>query len=76
MPTESSAVHLLIKLELDVSSEMVLNAAKECGITMKSTTDYYLSGAPRLEFMVQFADLNDFEISSRVENLARKLKSC
>jgi GntR family transcriptional regulator/MocR family aminotransferase len=73
MPSESSAVHLLIQLDLNVNAEVVLDAAKECGMTFKSTSNYYLSGAPKLEFMVQFANLNDSEIFDRVKSLAHKL---
>lgn len=73
-PHESSAVHLMMTLNVRASQLDVLQAAAESGLTILSTENHYMHGRkPALEFLVRFSTLIDEEIDSRVKLFAHRL---
>ncbi len=73
-PHESSAVHLMMTLNIRASQLDVLQAAAESGLTILSTENHYMYGRkPALEFLVRFSTLVDEEIDNRVKLFAHRL---
>lgn len=69
-----SGLHMLLRLRSELGSAELVQRAREAGVGLIATTEYY-SGPPReAEFVLGYADLNERKIEEGVKRLARILK--
>ncbi len=75
-PNFSAGLHQLVRFGKAFESRetMLLTAAKDAGLPMVSTIDYYIKSPIRGEFIVSFSTLSSQEIKTSVKSFAKGLR--
>ena len=66
---DNAGINILIRLKTDKSDQEILSAAKELGISIASTSPFYLGTAPAGEFLLNYGGLSEETIKEGVRRL-------
>ena len=71
----TSGLEILVKVNLPVTEQLVLDISERCGISFVSTSSYYLNCPKHLEFMVPFGHLSEEALENGVSAMAKELSN-
>lgn len=69
----SAGTNLLARFDEQIAEETILKCASESDLPLVSTYHAYVEGAPRNEFLIPFAHVDEVHITSGVENFSKAL---
>ncbi len=69
----TSGLEILVKVNLPVTEQSVLEISERCGISFVRTSSYYLNCPKHLEFMVPFGHLSEESLENGVSAMAKEL---
>lgn len=72
---ETGGMHLVARVSSTLSDDELLDCAFQNGLPMVSTSDYYLEGECRGEFLIGFAHVAAEQIGDSIRNFADLIKS-
>lgn len=72
--SSSSGLDVLVRFNLPLAPDRILQKAKLCGVSLISTAGYYLDGARDLEFILPFGHKSEEELQRGVRHLADELR--
>jgi GntR family transcriptional regulator/MocR family aminotransferase len=70
---QTNGMYVKVNIDSSVCDERILRCAKEIGVAMVSTVPYYVTNAPRGEFILPFANIDDEVIDGKIKRLAYML---
>lgn len=72
---EKAGIHLMIKLQTDLSNEEVVFRANSVGIWLRDAKEFYLGSGGLGEFLIGYAEPKEAEIKEKISHLAEVLDS-
>ena len=70
----NAGIHVMVKIDTDLSDELVIEKAAAAGIGLISARGYYLQPQHQGEFIFGYAQLEETQIEKGIRKLARILK--
>jgi len=70
---ENAGMHLMIQLNLPLNDTEVISKAHQAGIGLTSAAPYYMKNSHQGQFIIGYAELNDFQIKQGIHQLAQVL---
>ena len=71
---ENAGIHLMAKIETDLSDDIVIQAAKHLSVGLISARDCYLTAPKSSEFIFGYAQLHETQIVKGIQKLSQVLK--
>ena len=68
---DAAGINVVVRIPSELSDEELVARAKAAGIGISSTAHFYLGEAPRGEFQINYAHLNEETIDSCIETFAQ-----
>ncbi len=67
---DNAGMHLMVKIDTDMSDEVIVQNAAQLGLGISAAHPYYLKNSPDSEFILGYAELNEQQIQEGVRRLA------
>ncbi|MEO0947892.1 MAG: PLP-dependent aminotransferase family protein [Cyanobacteria bacterium J06641_5] len=72
---ENAGIHLMARIDTNLSDEAVLRSARDLGVGITSAQSYYLNSPKSGEFIFGYAQLDETQIQQGIEKLSQILKA-
>ncbi|MEH1901060.1 MAG: hypothetical protein V7L04_06515 [Nostoc sp.] len=68
---DNAGMHLMVKIDTDMSDEVIVQDAAQIGLGISAAHPYYLDNSPGSEFVLGYAELNEQQIEEGVRRLSQ-----
>lgn len=70
---ENAGMHLMIQFDLPLEDSEVIDKANQAGIGLTSASSYYTEDSQKGQFILGYAELDEFQIREGVQRLSQVL---